>query len=166
MKLEGYEIYQFIQDDYRYIMETEELDFNQVTYSFCKREMKTWFGLGKKTVNDLLIFPKKGFYYPYQFGNYFYLFTRRPLNETKFKKWLNEQFIDQIANFDDTFAGMNTQTIQLMNDDDYLLVTNHDHQEQFGITGTFKVTELLRDKLKRMGQGEFEEEEYIHSEFK
>lgn len=70
LKLDGYKIYQYIQDEYQYVMESSELENNQVKFKLLQGEKRTWLGLSKRTVSDLFIYPKNGFYYPYRYSPY------------------------------------------------------------------------------------------------
>ena len=142
-------------------MEPSELEENDVKFKFLKREKKTWFGLSKKMVSDLLIYPKNGFYYPYQYGHYFYLYTKHDVKDLEFENWLNAQFPDRYGDFDETHAGINTKYVQLLNADDYLIVTNHDFQEEFGITGSININQQILKKLKDLNLSEYAAEEYI-----
>jgi hypothetical protein len=161
LKLDGYKIYQYIQDDYQYNMEPSELESNRVKFKLLQREKKIWFGLSKKMVSDLLIYPKNGFYYPYQYGHYFYLYSKHAVNELEFENWLNTQFPNRFVDFDVTHAGLNTKSIQLLNDNDYLIVTNHDCQEEFGITGSTNINQQILKKLKNLNLKDYDEVEYI-----
>ena len=59
LKLSGYGIYQFIENDFQYNMEQSELDAENIQYHELKREKKSWFGLSKKTITDLLDLQQK-----------------------------------------------------------------------------------------------------------
>lgn len=156
LKLPEYGIYQFIENDFLYNMEQSELDAEQIKYYELKREKKTWFGLSKKTVTDLLIQPKNKFYYPYQYGHYFYLFTKHKVNPTEFQEWINIMFPSKFADFDDTlFMGTN-ENFEFLNKDDYFLITHHDYQRDFGISANEIITnELLKILRKEEVQKEF-----------
>lgn len=143
LKLLGYEIYQYIQDDFKYNMEPPELDAKNIKYYKLYREKKSWFGLSKKNVIDLLIKPENGFYYPYQYGNYFYLFTKHKVSPSEFEKWINDLFPNKFADFDETFSTGFKKGFKLLNIDDYILITNHDYQRDFGILAN----EFIIDKL-------------------
>ena len=143
LKLPDYGIYQFIENDFQYNMEQSELDADNIQYYELKREKKSWFGLSRKIVTDLLIKPKNGFYYPYQYGSYFYLFTKHKVNPSEFEKWISNVFPNRFADFDETFAIGFDNDIKLLNADDYILITNHDYQRDFGITAN----EIITDKL-------------------
>ena len=88
----------------------------------------------KKTVTDLLIMPSKHFYYPYQYGSYLYIFTKKDLNKNNFENWLNMEFPSRYGNIDETFAGFKN----LMSEEGFLIATNHDLQHQFGVMGKKK----------------------------
>ena len=156
LKLPEYGIYQFIENDFLYNMEQSELDAEQIKYYELKREKKTWFGLSKKTITDLLIQPKNKFYYPYQYGHYFYLFTKHKVNPTEFQEWINIMFPCKFADFDDTlFMGTN-ENFEFLNKDDYFLITHHDYQRDFGISANEIITnELLKILRKEEVQKEF-----------
>lgn len=155
--LEGYRIYQFIQEEFKYIMEENELAESGIEFHSLEREKKTWFGLSKNKVSDLLIFPKNGFFYPYQYGHYFYVFTKHKLEGKEFEKWLNDKFPKRFSDFDETYAGFNKDQVELMNRDDFLLITNHDYQKEFGLIGESEVIEKLLMKFRQMNLESYEE---------
>ncbi|MFK7833218.1 MAG: hypothetical protein AB8B52_08075 [Winogradskyella sp.] len=156
LKLPEYGIYQFIENDFLYNMEQSELDAERIKYYELKREKKTWFGLSKKTVTDLLIQPKNKFYYPYQYGHYFYLYTKHKVNPAEFQEWINIMFPNKFTDFDDTlFMGTN-ENFEFLNKDDYFLITHHDYQRDFGISANEIITnELLKILRKEEVQKEF-----------
>lgn len=160
LKIDGYEIYQFIQDDFKYNMEELELEEKKIEFGKLKREKKTWFGLSKEMVSDLLIYPKKDFFYPYQYGHYFYLYTKRKIEILEFETWLNSTFPYRFDDFDETHAGKNKSEIELMNNDDYLLVTNYDYQKEFGLVGNYRIIKELIEKLRMLKLKSFEEEKF------
>jgi len=149
LKLPDYGIYQFIESDFQNIMEQSELDAEKIEYYELKREKKTWFGLSKKSVSDLLIQPKNGFYYPYEYGHYFYLFTKHKVNPAEFEKWVNKMFPSRFADFDEGFIIGTDKKFKLLNKDDYILITHHDFQRQFGITANEIITNKLLQILKK-----------------
>lgn len=157
LKIEDYEIYQFIQEEFKYNMEESELEEEKIEFLSLKREKKTWFGFSKKVVSDLLILPKKEFYYPYQYGHYFYLFTKRKINKNNFENWLNLYFPERFSDFDETYAGLNKDQLELMDEDDYLVITNYDYQKEFGLIGNSKIIENLTEKLRKLNLKSFEE---------
>ncbi|WP_299821606.1 hypothetical protein [uncultured Pontibacter sp.] len=163
LKLEGYSIYQFILQDYQYVMSFDELSELGVRFKLFKKERKTWFGLSKKIEQELLIYPKDGFFYPYQYGSYFYLFSREEIKESDFIKWMEEQFPNRWVDFDDTLAGLNSKTIKLLHQSDYILVTNHDYQKEFGVVGSKEVCATLTAKLRQEAFESFETEEYLQN---
>jgi hypothetical protein len=163
LKLEGYNIYLYIAHNYRYTMSIEELKEKGISFSTFEYERKTWFGLSSETRADILIHPNDGFFFPYQYGHFFYLYTKHSLNQTEFAKWMNIQFPNKFMDFGDTEIGLNTDSIKLLNSDDYLLVTNHGYQKEFGITGNPEIVSLLRAKLKSLQLDEYEESEYIQT---
>jgi len=150
LKLSDYGIYQFIENDFLYNMEQPELDAENIEYYKLKREKKTWFGLSKKLVTDLLIKPKNGFYYPYEYGHYFYLFTKHKINPTEFEKWINNAFPNRFADFDETYAIGFDNNFELLNADDYILITNHDYQRDFGISANEVISNKLLKILKEV----------------
>ena len=160
-KLDGYNVYQYIQSDYSYNMPIEELELENIGFKKLYREKKTWFGLSKKTVTDLLIEPKTGFYYPYGYGNYLYIFTKKEIKQSEFEKWLNKEFPSRFADIDETFAGFNSEFLNLMNEDDYLIATNHDYQEQFGVSGKADIIDKIISKFEKANLNEFELEKYV-----
>ncbi len=147
LKLVDYKIYQFIQNDYLYKMKMNELDSENIKYHKFKREKTTWFGLFKKSVTDILIHPKSGFYYPYDFGHYFYLFTKHKININDFENWLNLHFSNPFADFDKCWGIGVSKGFKLLNKDDYFLITNHDLQSDIGITASEIVADKLLEKL-------------------
>ena len=54
-KLNGYKVLQYIQSDFTYNMPITELESKNIGFKKLYREKKTWLGLSKKTVTDLLI---------------------------------------------------------------------------------------------------------------
>ncbi|MER2996652.1 hypothetical protein [Pontibacter populi] len=163
LKLDGYSIYQFILPDYQYVMSFDELSELGVKFKLFKKERKTWFGLSKKIEQELLIYPKDGFFYPYQYGSYFYLFSREEIKESDFIRWIEEQFPKRWVDFDDTLAGLNSKTIKLLHQSDYILVTNHDYQKEFGVVGSKEVCATLTAKLRQGAFESFETEEYLQN---
>lgn len=147
LKLEEYKLYQFIEHDFLYNMEIPELDKEGIQYDKLEREKKTWFGLWRTKVNDILIHKNQDFYYPYQYGHYFYLFTKHDLKKGQFEKWLNENFPNRFADFDELVGYGKTNNLNLLNPDDYVLITNHDYQKEFGIAGNIEVIERLIVRL-------------------
>lgn len=160
LKMEGYQIYQFIQEEFKYNMEESELTENEIEFEVLKREKKTWFGLSKEIVTDLLIYPNEEFFYPYQYGHYFYLYTKKKVNISKFEKWMHSNFPYKFGDFDDTYAGLKKEEIELMNEGDYLLITNHDYQKEFGLIGNDYVIEALIERFRRLNLKSFEEIKY------
>ena len=158
LKIDNYEIYQFIQEEFKYNMEESELQKKGIKFESFKREKKTWFGLSKKIVSDLLIFPQKDFFYPYQYGHYFYLFTKSEVNRNEFEGWMNSKFPEKFADFDETYAGLNKAEIKLLNENDYLIITNHDYQSEFGVIGNSQIIAKLIERLKKLNLNSFEEE--------
>ena len=159
LKLPEYSVYQFIEDEFMYNMKQSELDAENIEYYEFKREKKSWFGISKKTISDILIKPKSGFYYPYQYGNYFYLFTKHKINPTEFEKWICNSFPNRFADFDETFAFGFNNSFELLNKDDYILITNHDYQRDFGITANEQIIDKIFEILK-------EENNYKEEKFK
>ncbi|WP_240642375.1 metallophosphoesterase family protein [Nonlabens xiamenensis] len=157
-KLDGYNVYQYIQSDFTYNMSIAELESENIGFKKLYREKKTWFGLSKKTVIDLLIEQQNGFYYPYGFGNYLYLFSKQKINQSEFEKWLNKEFPSRFGDIDGTFAGFNSELSNLMNEDDYLIATNHDYQEHFGLTGKAEIIEQIILKFNDLNLAEYETE--------
>jgi hypothetical protein len=148
LQLNDYKIYQFIDYEFKYNMNESELNEKDIDFVSLEREKKIWFGLYRKKVADLLILPNDGFFYPYQFGHYLYLFTQRAVEKAEFEDWINSEFLNRFVDFDDTYAGLNKQDIQLMNENDYLIITNYDYQKEFGVIANNKVIEQLISKLK------------------
>lgn len=157
LKIEGYKMYQFIQADFKYNMKESELEEKEIEYLPLEREKKVWFGFSKKMVSDLFISPKKGFFYPYQFGHYFYLFTKKKINKNDFENWLNLYFPKRFADFDKTYAGLKKEQLELMNEDDYFIITSHDSQKEFGLIGKNGLIEKLIEKLRHLNLKSFEE---------
>lgn len=159
-KLEGYRMYQYIQSDYSYNMTIKELELRNIRFKKLSREKKTWFGLSKKTVTDLLIEPKNEFYYPYSYGHYLYIFTKKEINQSDLEKWLNKEFSNRFADIDETFAGFNSEFLNLMNEDDYLIATNHDYQNEFGLTGNVEIIEQVVSRFNEMNLEEYTVKRY------
>jgi len=162
LKLDGYKIYQVILDDNQYIMPQSDLVRQEISFDRLERVKKTWFGLGRKIVTDILIYPKSDFYYPYEFGNYTYLFSQHDYSKEQIDSWLNNQFPNRWADLDETYAGFNTESVELINPQDYLLITNHDYQTEFGIIGNQTITDKILDIFRQMDLSKFEEEIYKH----
>jgi hypothetical protein len=155
-KLDGYKMYQYIQSGNNYVMTAEELEMKNIKFEKLLREVKTWFGLSKKTVTDFLIMPNKSFYYPYEFGSYLYIFTKQDRTKADFENWLNKEFSSRFGHIDETFTGFEN----LMNDEDYLIATNHDLQHQFGVVGNKNIIGQIITKFKNANLSEFELEDY------
>ncbi len=160
-KLDGYKMYQYIQSDHTYNMPIEELELENIGFKKLYREKKTWFGLSKKKVTDFLIEPKNEFYYPYGFGNYLYVFTKQEINHTEIEKWLNKEFPSRLTDIDETFAGLNSEVLHLLDEDDYLIATSHDYQEQFGLSGKASIIEPIISKFNELNLDEYEVEKYV-----
>ncbi|WP_338759294.1 hypothetical protein WAF17_11460 [Bernardetia sp. ABR2-2B] len=159
-KLDGYKVYQYIQSDYTYNMPIEKLESKSIRFKKLYREEKTWFGFSKKIVTDLLIEPKNGFYYPYSYGNYLYLFTKHDIDQSEFEKWLNKSFPNRFADIDETFTGFNSEFLHLINEDDYIIVNNHDYQEELGITGKTEIIKQIITKFNDLNLEQYEIEKY------
>lgn len=155
-RLNGYKIFQYIQSGNNYVMTAEELEKKNIQFEKLFREVKTWFGLSKKTVTDFLIMPNDDFYYPYEFGSYLYIFTKQDRTKIDFENWLDKEFPRRFGNIDETFSGFEN----LMNKDDYLIATNHDLQHQFGIVGEKNIIEQIITKFKNEKLSAFELEDY------
>lgn len=153
-KLDEYKMYQYIQSDYTYIMSIEELEQKNISFIKLEREEKTWFGLFKKKVTDILIEPTEGFYYPYSYGYYLYIFTKHKINKTEFEDWLNKKYLTKGIN--ESFTEIKSEFEDLMKKDDYLLVTNHDLQYHFGICGNENIIDQITSKFNKLNLNEFE----------
>lgn len=160
LKIEGYQIYQFIQEDFKYNMEEYELVDKEIQFFSLKREKITWFGFSRKMMTDLLIPPQKTFFYPYQYGHYFYLFTKNNIEKNDFENWLDLHFPDRFLDFDDAYAGLRKDQIELINEDDYLLITNHSYQKEFGLIGNDRILEKLTEKLLELNIESFEKTKF------
>jgi hypothetical protein len=147
LKLPTYGIYQFIDSDFLFNMDKSELDAQKIQYFELKRKKRTWLRLAKKTEKDLLIVPKNGFFFPYQYGYYFYLFTKEEIKPVDFEKWISKFFPNRFADFDESFAIGFDNDIKLLNEDDYILITNHDYQKDFGICGNEQIINKLEKKI-------------------
>ena len=149
LKLEDYKLYQFIEHDFLYNMEIPELDEEGIEYDKLGREKKTWFGLGRTTIHDILIHPNKDFFYPYQYGHYFYLFTKSNITGDQFKEWLEVNFPKRFADFDELVGYGKTNELKLMHPDDYVLITNHDYRKEFGVAAESKTIDKLIERLTK-----------------
>ena len=147
LKLEEYKIYQFIHHDFLFNMDIPELDIKDIDYDKLARKKRIWFGLGQKTVYDILIRPREGFYYPHQYGHYFYLFSKHRIDAGKFEDWLNANFPDRFGDYEDFLVNGISNDFNLLNPEDYLLITNHDFQKQFGVAGKKEIVERLIERL-------------------
>jgi|GEM_PF-5328677 len=155
-KLDGYKMYQYIQSGNNYAMTAEELGTENIQFEKLFREKKTWFGLSKKTVTDFLIMPNKNFYYPHEFGSYLYIFTKQDRLKVDIENWMNKEFPDRFGHIDERFIGFQ----ELMNEEDYLIATNHDLQHQFGLIATKSIVDKIITKFKNANLSEFELEDY------
>lgn len=160
IKLKDYKIYQYIQNDYIYNMSIEELESKNIGFKKLYREKKTWFGLSKRSVMDLLIEPGNGFYYPYSYGNYFYLLTKRKIEQSDFEMWLNEEFPNRFNDLDATYSGYNSKFLNLMDNDDYLIVTSHDYKNHLGVTGNSEIIKQIISKFETLKFDEYEIEKH------
>lgn len=151
-KLEGYEMYQYIQSGNTYVMTEEKLEKENIQFERLYRVEKTWFGLSKKIVTDFLIMPNQEFYYPYEFGSYLYLFTKRKRSKTDIENWLNKEFPDRFGHIDETFIGFEN----LINEQDYLIATNYDLQNQFGVIGEKGIVNSIIAEFEKRNLIEFE----------
>lgn len=161
LKLEGYKVYQFIRSDFHYLMSNDELKALNVKFATFDKKVKTWFGLDSKIEQDLLIYPKEGFYYPYQYGWYLYLYSKADIGSDEFINWLNEQMPYTNKDFDNSYAGLNYKTLKPLHDDDYILVTSHDYQRDFGITASKEITKKLVDRIKEADFEALDIEQYV-----
>ena len=155
-KLDDYEMYQYIQSGNTYVMTEEKLEKENIQFEKLYREKKTWFGLSKKTVTDLLIMPNQEFFYPHEFGSYLYLFTKQKRTKTDIENWLNKEFPSRFGHIDETFAGF----ANFMDEEDYLIATNHDLQHQFGVIGKKDKIDRIITEFKNANLSEFELENY------
>ncbi|KAA3437645.1 hypothetical protein [Rufibacter hautae] len=78
-------------------------------------------------------------------------------------KWMEEQFPQRWADFDDALAGVNSNAIHLINDTAYILITNHDYQQEFGLIASQESCAALTAKLREAGFENFEAEEYVQN---
>lgn len=159
--LEGYKLYQFICHESQYILPIEKLREMSSSFEVFEKEKSTWFGLSSEMQQELLIYPESGFYYPYSFGSYFYLFSKENIKGEEFINWINQQFPNRFSDFNDTHAGINSDSIKLLHGSDYILVTNYDFQNEFGVTARKEICESLIEKLKSANFKDFQTEEYI-----
>ena len=148
VKLDEYKLYQLIHHDFLYNMEPSELDLEGIKYDRLYREKTSWFGLKRKPVSDILIHPHKDFLYPYQYGHYFYYYTKHKLEANQFKEWLNDEFPKRFDHFDE-LLGYNDNDLTLIYPDDYVLVTNHDYQKEFGIAASEEIVTNLIKQLNK-----------------
>ena len=88
------------------------------------------------------------------------LYSKNTYSIEEIDKWLKEQFPLHWTDLDDTHAGSNSETLELIDSDDYLIVTNHDYQTEFGITGRKNIIEILKSKFKDLGLKNYEEINY------
>ncbi len=166
LRLEGYYLYQYVTSDYTYNMEDKELDELGIEYVKFEFQKSTWLGLGKKTVYDLLILPNDKFYYPYQFGNYFYLLTKEKITGEIFMNWLNNEFPNRSSDFNDYIGGETTDSKKIRNESDIIIITLHDYQEESVITANKYTIDRLFDRLKDLELAEFTESKYDRIEKK
>ncbi len=163
LKPKGYKIFQLILDDNLYVMPQSELIKHEIEFDKLVRIKKTWFGFGRKTVTDILIYPQADFYYPYEFGTYTYLFSKQDYSKEQFSDWLSKQFPKGWSDLDDTYAGLNTETVEMLNAQDFLLITNHDYQTEFGIIGNKSIIENILNTFRKMDLTEYKEKIYRHN---
>ena len=155
-KLEGYLMYQYIQGDNTYVMPMEKLERESVEFERLYREKKTWFGFSKKTVTDLLISPNQEFYYPHEFGNYLYLFSKYRRTKSEIENWLDKEFPSRFGDIDETFIGLT----ELLDEEDYLIATNYDLQNQLGLIGKGDIVDIIIEKFRNENLNEFELGDY------
>tara|TARA_Y100000815_G_scaffold271531_1_gene298300 strand:- start:824 stop:1414 length:591 start_codon:yes stop_codon:yes gene_type:complete len=160
LKIDGYKIYQFILNDFAHTMKIEELKEKKIPFSTFQKNKKTWFGFSSKIVHDILIKPSDGFFYPYQFGNYLYLFTKAEISEDQFINWYNHEFPNGYKDLDYTFAGFNSENLNLINEKDYLIISCHDYQEQLGFSANKSIISQIIEKLSTLKLSEFELSDY------
>lgn len=159
LKLADYKLYQLIQSENMIAMPMIELENPKIKLGFMERVEKTWLGLNKPK-RDMLIFPNSDFYYPYNFGNYTYLFSKNEYTIQDIEIWINTQFPNRWSDLDNTYAGHNTLSIKLIDKDDYLIITNYDYQSEFGIIGKKSIIESLLVRFREMRLDDYEEENY------
>ena len=160
LKLDDYKIYQLILNDNQYIMTHSELLGQGIKFDKLERIKKTWFGLGTKTVSDLLVYPQTKFYYPYEFGNYTYIYSKNDYSKEQINDWLLKQFPNISSDLDKTYAGFNTESIELLNPQDFLIITNHDYQTEFGVIGNKLTIDKILKILRQMDLNNYDEMKY------
>jgi len=160
LRIDGYYIYQLILCDNTYVMPVESLIEMDVDFGKIRRTRKTWFGLSSKNTDDILVFPRTGFYYPYEWGTYTYIYTKNRYSTEQIDIWLKEQFPKHWVDLDCTHAGFNSETLKLIDSSDYLIVTNHDYQTEFGITGNKDTIGKLKSKFRGLDLDKYEEIKY------
>ena len=89
-----------------------------------------------------------------------YIFTKKEINQSDLEKWLNKEFSNRFADIDETFAGFNSEFLNLMNEDDYLIATNHDYQNEFGLTGNVEIIEQVVSRFNEMNLEEYTVKRY------
>lgn len=76
---------------------------------------------------------------------------------------MEKQFSKRWADFDDALAGVNSNSIHLLNKTAYILITNHDYQKELGLVASQERSVELIAKLKQAGFDNFEVEEYVQN---
>ena len=68
--------------------------------------------------------------------------------------------INSYFDLDDIYSAMNNYQTSLLNSNDFLLVTNHDKQTEFGISANTKIIKSLLKQIQLMNFTDYEENYY------
>lgn len=160
LRLKNYKLCQFIQNEYLVEISENELTEKKIRFDILPRTKRTWFGLSKKEVNDILIVQTNEFMYPYIYGHFVYYFSKHEIGKPEMQSWLSEITPNLFGGLDDIYSAMNNYSTKLINNDDYVIVTNHDHQNQFGISAISNILELIRVNIEGLEVDHIEYDEY------
>ena len=160
LKQETYNMLQFVKHEFLVEIGEYGLDQSGIEYDVIPRTKKTWFGLGNKIVNDIIIYDSSNYTYPYNYGNFLYYYSEENIGKTELINWMNSNKINSYFDLDDIYSAMNNYQTSLLNSNDFLLVTNHDKQTEFGISANTKIIESLLKQIQLMNFTDYEENYY------
>ena len=160
LKIDSHSITQFIKNEYAVEIDEFILDQDKIEYHAIPRMKKTWFGLHNKAVNDILIPETSKYFYPYVYGNFVYYFSQKKISKNDFIKWLTSNTTNPKFEFDAIYSATNNYRTKVLNEKDFVLVTNHNFQTEFGISGNTIILKQIVEKLKAMNLNNYEEERY------
>lgn len=162
LQIESCKLTQFIKHEYLVEISETELERNNIPIEKITRTKKTWFGLSSKNVNDILITTNSEFMYPHIFGNFVYFFSKSKIGKNELQDWLNSNLSD----LDGIYSAMNNYNTKLIQEDDYVIVTNYDTQTQFGISGGTEKLKQIRQIMTKIGLENISTEKYKQTPYK